>query len=550
MSTILANLLLLLMVANDCVDQVSAQAFTQQRNPIITKVSPTLGGYEGGTELHISGANFVSDYLFTEAVVFIGNEICKVINYKTNANKIVCITPKCFDPACASAASNNAMVQQTLSVYVATSEGVLYDDDTFTYSGYYTNRMNAMQTAAYATATAWLNVYTRNTEMTDVDMLINDQYRADFGDDGELNISPQQFYDSEKVLFYHPPIGMPAGYYNLSFTTQNHSNVMSTISTGTADMHAEDRGDPRWYRFYLFDATLTGTVHSFQMLPVISDVQPRSGSLAGGTSVTIQGSGFSANSSELLVYISGVPCAVKSSTTESIVCVTQSAVNRAGFHFHLPGVNASSAAYTPSSSNLVYSADAINNTSAAAAAAAVNWPFELPSARAVGVGSPGWWVKMWNYNDHRYGTKGQEDHVKLSFGVHQKFYLSMYEQVSNVPDYYWYDKIGGIDGTWPNYYYYRTDSATVFTAPLAGFYTFYLTNSYYGYLYGSTEDVGVNEVLLCQSTRRPSMGDYYSQYNSVLEHWSRYPAQWLCSRVSSCSCACRLKVIAVSTGCR
>ena len=48
---------------------------------------------------------------------------------------------------------------------------------------------------------------------------------------------------------------------------------------------------------------------------------------------------------------------------------------------------------------------------------------------------------------------------------------------------------------------------------IAGFYTFYMANSYYGYLYASTEAVGVNEITIAECTVRPAGGDYYKESN-------------------------------------
>ena len=57
----------------------------------------------------------------------------------------------------------------------------------------------------------------------------------------------------------------------------------------------------------------------------LTGVSPASGSTAGGTTLTISGSGFSTNASEVNVTIGGVQCAVRSSNSTTLVCLTGAA---------------------------------------------------------------------------------------------------------------------------------------------------------------------------------------------------------------------------------
>ncbi|XP_073714826.1 fibrocystin-L [Misgurnus anguillicaudatus] len=65
-----------------------------------------------------------------------------------------------------------------------------------------------------------------------------------------------------------------------------------------------------------------GYTYRSSLTPVISDVTPRRGGTAGGTRLTITGSGFSTNAGELNVTIAGSVCDVQSANQTQIICVT------------------------------------------------------------------------------------------------------------------------------------------------------------------------------------------------------------------------------------
>ncbi|KAK9957826.1 hypothetical protein ABG768_012036 [Culter alburnus] len=60
------------------------------------------------------------------------------------------------------------------------------------------------------------------------------------------------------------------------------------------------------------------------LTPVITNVTPRRGGTAGGTRLTITGSGFSSNVNEVTVTIAGSVCDVQSANESQIICVTNS----------------------------------------------------------------------------------------------------------------------------------------------------------------------------------------------------------------------------------
>ncbi|XP_057684607.1 fibrocystin-L-like [Corythoichthys intestinalis] len=66
----------------------------------------------------------------------------------------------------------------------------------------------------------------------------------------------------------------------------------------------------------------SGFTYKTMLTPVITEVSPQRGGTAGGTTLTISGSGFSTNLSEVTVTIAGSLCDVKSANDTQIVCIT------------------------------------------------------------------------------------------------------------------------------------------------------------------------------------------------------------------------------------
>ncbi|XP_053190049.1 fibrocystin-L-like [Scomber japonicus] len=65
-----------------------------------------------------------------------------------------------------------------------------------------------------------------------------------------------------------------------------------------------------------------GFTYKSQLTPVITEVSPRRGGTAGGTRLTITGSGFSTDMNKVNVTIAGSVCDVKSTNNTHIICVT------------------------------------------------------------------------------------------------------------------------------------------------------------------------------------------------------------------------------------
>lgn len=129
---------------------------------------------------------------------------------------------------------------------------------------------------------------------------------------------------------------MAAGAYNLSMTIGD-SNYVGWGSGSARTFPVQipngingNTNDLSYSYQYLYDATLSGTPYNFYLLPAVSSISPAMGSVAGGTVLTITGTGFSNNVSRNVVYAGGQPCTVISADFTSLQCVT-SPVTSAAF---------------------------------------------------------------------------------------------------------------------------------------------------------------------------------------------------------------------------
>ena len=64
----------------------------------------------------------------------------------------------------------------------------------------------------------------------------------------------------------------------------------------------------------------TGTPFDAELPPRITAVSPSLGSLAGGTDLTIEGTGFGSDPAALAIEVAGLPCAVSTITSAALYC--------------------------------------------------------------------------------------------------------------------------------------------------------------------------------------------------------------------------------------
>jgi len=121
---------------------------------------------------------------------------------------------------------------------------------------------------------------------------------------------------------------MVGGAYNVSLVVQDSENVGWANGAARTFPNQIPNG---YYTYdfdysypYNYDASLSGTPHSMFLFPSISTISPAIGSVAGGTLITITGSGFSKNISRNVVYAGGERCNVISADFTTIQCSTSS----------------------------------------------------------------------------------------------------------------------------------------------------------------------------------------------------------------------------------
>jgi hypothetical protein len=453
----------------------------------ISQVTPSFGGAEGGTKIQIAGASFMAGDtgLSVTLLVFIGNEQCDIIEYYSSDNLITCITPKCYTTACLSSEDWQGTDYVELSVYVQTVETIYSATTTFVYSGAYTPQIIKMSHVAYGTQVPYVIGRTSTSVTSDLAIMIEGQY-ADLGEDASLNPVSYYMWSSTSKVYYRTPTDIPAGFANLSMTSQD-DQTGGTEGTGLARMfpnripigYSYDKSYGKNFR-----TSPAGVSYSLEVVPSVASVSPSKGSLAGGTVVTIRGSGFSNNVSVLSVFVGGEPCAVTSATVEMITCVTAK-VSRP-LNGDMPELMMTDDAY-----DMPY--------------------FDAVTARSYG--SSGALIKMWYY----FGGKVGNDAYATVFPWRQGFDFSMYNEFG----YSWPSDTGLMPNT-----YFAADVITILVAPYTGSYVFYINVDDVAYLYGSlinrnkTESAAsavaravTKQSLLCYATSYQAY-DVYNQYTT------------------------------------
>lgn len=413
--------------------------------------------------MQIIGANFAQNGLFTSRAVFIGNDECKIINYYTTDTSIVCVTPPCLTAKCLQSENWSGSETETLSVYVQTVEGILGSQSTFNYHGSLTPYLTKVPRVTWATGTFSVVGKTSTDYLDDITIKLGD-YFADLGDSGTLNPSGFYRYGTSTEVFFNPPRDAPSGFSNLTFIVQDTQS--RGMGSGYARLFPRRRPiDSDVNTVYNYASSLSGVSYTTVHLPVISDVVPKTGSIGGGTSITIRGYGFSHTASDLTVIASGVPCDISYSDMHTIVCVTRP----------LPTSDASLITKLLTNKNDF----AVNTTR----------PY----------GSAGVWVKIWNCAS--CSNLWKDAYAVSSFPWRSKgFRFSAWYDIAGSNGYS-YLKATGIN--------FGVETSSIFVAPYTGLYTFYMNSDDSGYLYGRRMDAVEAEQQLAYSSSWQALNEYF-----------------------------------------
>lgn len=184
-----------------------------------------------------------------------------------------------------------------------------------------------MTHTAWATGTNFLQGSFQATSLSNMQMNIGPNLAI-------LKANIQDSSDQYSKLYFRPYSDVVNGFSNFSFSIQqpsiyqfnfkNNRIGAAGYATLLPDNTLVSRNEFGFGHTYNFASTLTGVIYSLCILPVVSEVSPRVGSLGGGTILTIRGHGFSSDLSETIIYAAGVPCDIISSVYNLIQCRTRS----------------------------------------------------------------------------------------------------------------------------------------------------------------------------------------------------------------------------------
>ncbi len=475
----------------------AAKLGTRGIPPVISTVTPNFGSVEGGSWITLQGANFLQSGLFTNRFVYIGTDKCVEIQYFTTDTSLTCIVPKCGLPQCLQSPTWTGSISATVSYQVFTSEGLLTASNTFIYHGSWTPAIYKMSKYLRGGALFHVEGATRTPSVEDIDIKIGDN-RADVGDPGEFNGDTISMWSNQQRVNYKAPEDMVGGYFNLTMTNQNDQSS-GWRGTGTARMFPLQKAFTSWrYPYgYNFDSTMTGKVFSVALLPSIRSISPAVGSIAGGTRVTIKGSGFSKTTTNNIVYIAGRACIALTAEHEEIVCETVAG----------DAQDITNAIYLAKSSNLS------DKSTTAQDMPVPEFIRDVYGNSTRQSGSPGWWVKMWSYADY-YSNRMTDANVDLQFAIKGDMSNSLYYLVGSD----WNTRMG-YSSDWYYPHSFVADYVTTLIAPMTGDYTFYVSSDDTSYLYASRitatakdgRDILGTETLIRTSFYTGALDDIYTK---------------------------------------
>jgi hypothetical protein len=442
--------------------------------PTIYTITPSTGSILGGTSLRIYGTNFQPSGLFSQVLVFVGTSLCHVVGYYTTNEQINCVVPACTADRCLSQLEYVYPYESVgVNVYVYTVRGIFSAQTSFTYSYWDTSYISSLTRNLWATSTGEFTGYMYTDQLNKIDVTF-EKYHADLGTNDLLNPEYPYFTSSSSELFYYPPYQIPAGYYNSTITLSNPDSQDYRQATGYANFFPDKESKS------LYTTTMSGTAYLVAIYPVVQSISPAHGSLAGGTLLTITGSGFNNDTSTLSVLVGGIPCQVVDASIDSISCVTGSILSD----------EAIEASYQSSATDEPY------------------------LSANLSYGSPGIFFKLYSFNDYlaQRDKLGYGDaYTVVSFPWRQDALLSFWNMYgnSNWPSILNVDALN-LPG---NVQRYGAQAATIFRAPVAGYYRFYMAVDDFGSLYGSYDDIGINEAIIASV---PGYSTSYYNYASQI----------------------------------
>nr|XP_014351910.1 PREDICTED: fibrocystin-L [Latimeria chalumnae] len=317
-------------------------------SPATAEISPLTGSINGGTTLFVMGNGFVSG----STAVKIGNSPCQVISVAPG--EVQCITPA------------NPIGSATVMIVV---QSITYQLLTFTYTQASTPNVTSVTPTSGQPGTL-INISGSNfgSLLSDISVMIGDvACNVIIVSDNLIQcivgnhaggsfpvrlrhalmgyaVSSAVFQYELKLISISPAEGSFGGGVTLTvtgfgFDQQNSSVIVcdnkckvnrekSTSNTLYCEAPANYGTDSQQVCNVtvanINDSVMLPDAFSYKssLTPIVTSVYPRRGGTAGGTKLTITGSGFSSNSTDINVTVAQAPCTVQSANSTHIICIT------------------------------------------------------------------------------------------------------------------------------------------------------------------------------------------------------------------------------------
>eukprot|EP00798_Chlamydomonas_sp_ICE-L_P010965 gene10965-17076_t len=306
---------------------VPAGFSTEVKKPLrVNRISPSSAGTADEKLVKIYGQGFSPNPYMGSNVVYIGPYLCKVVTRLSTDSMISCTT------------SPDAVAGR-------------YEVKVLVNNGDFVEASNSVRFDFYYRAAPELAFVHPNAGPPGMDVSLygyDDDYRIRWqcGETDENCISSINMGDSKcKVLpsnedfFKFQPAFARLQYsyswnsFQINCTVLDSSDLgnMPGQVAGSSNVSVKFRGDyegaTSTRAFYEYSTDAKGIPYMFQLYPIIHSVMPSGGSVAGGTSVTIQGRGFPTiagliGDSLSITLAGGSTCEVMSTNYSTIICKT------------------------------------------------------------------------------------------------------------------------------------------------------------------------------------------------------------------------------------
>jgi hypothetical protein len=327
---------------NDQISGTGSNLFTYKSPPIVNTVTPSSGALAGGTTITLSGSGFESN-----SIVKIGSFNCLGVNVLSSTS-LTCITPvnspgivsvNVIDQYNFTRIKSNAFTYQVAPIVtsVSPSESGLGGGRSITITG--TGFLPGAAATVGGNPCANALVFDANTLVCDNPISLTSGLKpvtvTNADNQSGTKIYGFKYNLTPVITTVYPEVGTPTGNTAITITGSNFNTgailkidgsvcsnavlVNSTTMTCTTSAHAAGSVNVSITNTDTGVGTLTNGF-TFQNSPTITSVTPPAGSLSGGTTLTINGTGFSAGAT---VVVGGVNCgSVTKVSSAQITCVT------------------------------------------------------------------------------------------------------------------------------------------------------------------------------------------------------------------------------------